>query len=158
ELGDDDFGRARLVRRARERERLLRSGRALLERDAARRVAVLVGDDARGARGRVGWLRAAERCEERREDQESRRDPVHDAGLTPGFAEDRGTILAPPREVLMSKRIKYAAKGGGELEAEIGEPEGTGKAPALILIQEWWGVNDHIRSLVDRFAKEGFLT
>ena len=28
---------------------------------------------------------------------------------------------------------------------------------AVILIQEWWGINDHIRDLAGRYAKEGFL-
>ena len=29
--------------------------------------------------------------------------------------------------------------------------------PGLILIQEWWGLVDHIRDLADRFAAEGFV-
>lgn len=33
---------------------------------------------------------------------------------------------------------------------------GTGK-PALVVVQEWWGLNDHIRSVADRFAHEGFV-
>lgn len=37
------------------------------------------------------------------------------------------------------------------------EPTGSEKCPAVVLIQEWWGINDHIRSLADRLAKEGFL-
>ena len=28
--------------------------------------------------------------------------------------------------------------------------------PATIVMQEWWGVDDHIRSICDRFAAEGF--
>ena len=28
--------------------------------------------------------------------------------------------------------------------------------PAVIVLQEWWGVDEHIRSLCDRFAAEGF--
>jgi len=28
---------------------------------------------------------------------------------------------------------------------------------AVLLIQEWWGVNDHIRDIASRYAKEGFL-
>lgn len=57
----------------------------------------------------------------------------------------------------MTKRIDYTAKDGSMLAAEIGEPEGSGKAPALVIVQEYWGINDHIRTLVDRFAAEGFL-
>ncbi|HET7436714.1 MAG TPA: dienelactone hydrolase family protein, partial [Thermoanaerobaculia bacterium] len=33
----------------------------------------------------------------------------------------------------------------------------TGKGPAVVVIQEWWGLVPHIESLVDRFAAEGFI-
>ena len=32
-----------------------------------------------------------------------------------------------------------------------------GQTPAVIVIQEWWGVNDHIKDIAQRFAKEGFV-
>lgn len=32
-----------------------------------------------------------------------------------------------------------------------------GQAPAVIVIQEWWGVNDHIKDIAQRFAREGFV-
>lgn len=33
----------------------------------------------------------------------------------------------------------------------------AGAGPGLIVIQEWWGLVDHIKQLVDRFAAEGFV-
>jgi carboxymethylenebutenolidase len=33
----------------------------------------------------------------------------------------------------------------------------TGKGPAVVVIQEWWGIVPHIEDLVERFAREGFL-
>jgi carboxymethylenebutenolidase len=57
----------------------------------------------------------------------------------------------------MTQRVEFKSKSGRTEHGEIAEPSGDGKAPALIVIQEWWGVNDHVRSLVDRFAKDGFL-
>ncbi len=57
----------------------------------------------------------------------------------------------------MTKRIEFESKSGERIHGELAEPAGTAKAPALLVIQEWWGVNDHIRSLVDRFAAAGFL-
>jgi carboxymethylenebutenolidase len=30
------------------------------------------------------------------------------------------------------------------------------KEAAVILIQEWWGINDHVRDLAGRYAKEGY--
>src|SRR4051812_46723849 len=31
------------------------------------------------------------------------------------------------------------------------------RAPGVIVIQEWWGLNDQIRRTADRFAQEGFV-
>jgi carboxymethylenebutenolidase len=31
------------------------------------------------------------------------------------------------------------------------------RGPATIVLQEWWGVDEHIRSICDRFAAEGFF-
>jgi carboxymethylenebutenolidase len=35
-------------------------------------------------------------------------------------------------------------------------PEGE-RGPATIVLQEWWGVDEHIRSVCDRLAAEGFF-
>jgi carboxymethylenebutenolidase len=45
---------------------------------------------------------------------------------------------------------------GGEAHGYLVLPE-SGRGPGLIVIQEWWGLTDHIASLVDRFAAEGFV-
>lgn len=34
---------------------------------------------------------------------------------------------------------------------------GTGRGPGLIVIQEWWGLVDHIKDVTDRFAAAGFV-
>jgi len=33
----------------------------------------------------------------------------------------------------------------------------SGRGPGVVVIQEYWGVNAHIRDLCDRFAAEGFV-
>lgn len=33
----------------------------------------------------------------------------------------------------------------------------SGRGPGVIVIQEWWGVTDHIRDVADRLAAEGFV-
>jgi carboxymethylenebutenolidase len=33
----------------------------------------------------------------------------------------------------------------------------TGTGPGVLVIQEWWGLVDHIKDLCDRFAGEGFV-
>jgi carboxymethylenebutenolidase len=44
----------------------------------------------------------------------------------------------------------------GETKGYLASPaDGTG--PAVIVLQEWWGVEEHIRSVCDRLAAEGFF-
>jgi len=33
----------------------------------------------------------------------------------------------------------------------------SGKGPGVIVIQEWWGLNDQIKEVCDRYASEGFV-
>ncbi len=51
---------------------------------------------------------------------------------------------------------KLKAKDGHELSAYVARPEGTPKG-GLVVIQEVFGVNAHIRSVVDGFAKDGYV-
>ncbi len=36
-------------------------------------------------------------------------------------------------------------------------PKAAGTYPAVIVIQEWWGLNDHIKDVATRFAREGYV-
>ena len=44
----------------------------------------------------------------------------------------------------------------GATTAYVAHPQ-TNVDAAVILIHEWWGINDHIRDLAGRYAKEGYL-
>ena len=44
----------------------------------------------------------------------------------------------------------------GATTAHVARPDSDTTA-AVILIHEWWGINDHIRDLAGRYASEGFL-
>ena len=50
--------------------------------------------------------------------------------------------------------VEFAANGG-TATGYLAEPEESG--PGLIVLQEWWGVDDHIRDVCQRFAAEGFV-
>lgn len=45
---------------------------------------------------------------------------------------------------------------GGTTGAYLSIPE-QGSGPAVVVIQEWWGLVDHIKDVCDRFAAEGFV-
>jgi carboxymethylenebutenolidase len=56
----------------------------------------------------------------------------------------------------MSDWIKLKASDGHELSAYVARPVGA-VIGALVLVQEIYGVNAHIRSVADGYAKDGFL-
>ena len=39
----------------------------------------------------------------------------------------------------------------------LAEPEGAGPFPALVVIQEWWGVNDQIKDVTRQIAGQGYV-
>lgn len=43
----------------------------------------------------------------------------------------------------------------GDTTAYIAGPDG-GTSKAVVVVQEWWGLNDHIRDIANRYAAEGF--
>ena len=55
----------------------------------------------------------------------------------------------------MSEVVKLQAGDGHQLEAYVAEPDGKPWG-GLVVIQEIFGVNQHMRSVADRFAQEGF--
>lgn len=56
----------------------------------------------------------------------------------------------------MSEHVKLQASDGHELDAYVAHPEGEPIA-GLVVVQEIFGVNPHIRSVADGYAKDGFL-
>jgi carboxymethylenebutenolidase len=51
--------------------------------------------------------------------------------------------------------VSFAANGG-TAEGYLAVPE-SGTGPAVVVIQEWWGLVGHVKSVCDRFAAEGFV-
>lgn len=45
----------------------------------------------------------------------------------------------------------------GSIKGHLAKPAGAGPFPALIVIQEWWGLDAQTKSIADRFAQEGYL-
>lgn len=54
----------------------------------------------------------------------------------------------------MGEMVSYPSNGGTS-EGYLA-PAADGQGPAVIVIQEWWGLVPHIISLADRFAAAGF--
>jgi carboxymethylenebutenolidase len=55
----------------------------------------------------------------------------------------------------MGEMVTFPANGG-TCSGYLAKPaSGTGKG--VVVIQEWWGLNDNIKGIADRFAAEGFV-
>ena len=55
----------------------------------------------------------------------------------------------------MGERVSFASNGG-TCEGYLALPQ-SGSGPAVIVIQEWWGLVGHITNVADRFAQAGFV-
>ena len=54
----------------------------------------------------------------------------------------------------MGKMVQFPSNGGST-SGYLATPS-SGKGPGVLVIQEWWGLVDHIKRVCDRFAAEGF--
>jgi len=52
--------------------------------------------------------------------------------------------------------IEIDTPGGTRVSAAVALPADT-PAAAVVLIHEWWGLNDQIKTMANEFAKEGYL-
>lgn len=52
--------------------------------------------------------------------------------------------------------VSMDTAGGGKASGYLALPEAD-KAPAVLLIHEWWGLNDQIRAVAQELANEGFI-
>jgi carboxymethylenebutenolidase len=55
----------------------------------------------------------------------------------------------------MGEMIEFPSNGSSAV-GYLAEPSGQ-RGPGLLVIQEWWGLVDHIRDVCDRFAAAGFV-
>lgn len=54
-----------------------------------------------------------------------------------------------------TQRVTFPSSAG-EASGVLVTPDGAGKPPGVVVIQEWWGVNDQIKSVAERYAAAGF--
>jgi carboxymethylenebutenolidase len=65
-----------------------------------------------------------------------------------------------PARRVNSRPAVYTRQGGKEINGWLSWPanQPAEGLPALIVIHEWWGLNDNIRATAERLAGEGYVT
>ena len=62
-----------------------------------------------------------------------------------------------PNQPVTGKTVEYATINGHKVEGYLAVPKNMqGSIPGIIVIHEWWGLNDNIRAMARRFAGEGY--
>jgi carboxymethylenebutenolidase len=57
----------------------------------------------------------------------------------------------------MSTTVTFKRPDGQTIQGYLAEPEHASGAGAVVVIQEWWGVNGQIRGVADRLASAGYI-
>lgn len=57
----------------------------------------------------------------------------------------------------VGKTVTFKRPDGKDLSGYLATPAKLSGAPAIVVIQEWWGLNDQIRGVADRLAAAGYL-
>ncbi|AWP24928.1 carboxymethylenebutenolidase [Acidiferrobacter sp. SPIII_3] len=52
--------------------------------------------------------------------------------------------------------ISFKRPDGGLCDGYLVTPVAGGKAPGIVVIQEWWGINDQIKGVAERLAAAGY--
>ncbi|HZF10922.1 MAG TPA: dienelactone hydrolase family protein [Thermoanaerobaculia bacterium] len=79
-------------------------------------------------------------------------------------AEHQGDHPAPtpaartaPSTAVTGETVVYGEVSGKKLHGFLARPKGTaGPLPGILVIHEWWGLNDNIRDMARRLAGEGY--
>jgi len=65
--------------------------------------------------------------------------------------------MTPPAQEVAGEDVVYAQVGGQPVHGYLARPKSAkGPLPGLIVIHEWWGLNDNIRQMTKRLAGEGY--
>jgi carboxymethylenebutenolidase len=65
--------------------------------------------------------------------------------------------MQEPSHPVSAEEVTYAQVEGKPVPGYLARPkEAKGSLPALVVIHEWWGLNDNIRAMTRRLAGEGY--
>lgn len=78
----------------------------------------------------------------------------------PAGAVPLAAVLADPRLARAAatelREVTLTLEDGKTVKAALASPDST-PAPAIMLIHEWWGLNDQIKTVAAAFARQGYM-
>lgn len=93
------------------------------------------------------------------------RDETYGEAMSREHAEDTPTAtpLSSSDDIdgVVTEEVVYATVDGTPVTGFLARPDMTdmeaGAYPAVIVIHEWWGLNDNIRAMAEKLAAEGYV-
>lgn len=76
-----------------------------------------------------------------------------DRPIAAATAEAEGAAVVP----IITREVQYAELGRDQIRGFLAYPESGASKVGVIVIQEWWGLNDNIRVMAGRLAAEGYI-
>ncbi len=65
--------------------------------------------------------------------------------------------MAEPAAEVETQTVAYATVNGQQVQGYLARPmNAEGPLPGVIVIHEWWGLNDNIRSMAEQLAGQGY--
>lgn len=74
-----------------------------------------------------------------------------------GAGSDFGERKVMARSGIVTERIQLKVADSSPMQAYVARPKGSGSHPGLMVFQEAFGVNAHIRDVTERFARQGYV-
>ncbi len=76
--------------------------------------------------------------------------------------KDDAPVASPAARVkpampVETERVQYADLDGVQVTGFLARPAGIRQPPAVIVIHEWWGLNENIESMARQIAGQGYL-
>jgi carboxymethylenebutenolidase len=96
-------------------------------------------------------LPAAARADEKADAARMAQEHQHDKPVATQAA------MEEPARPVSAEEVTYGNVGGKPARGYLAQPkDAKGTLPSLIVIHEWWGLNDNIRAMTRRLAGEGY--
>jgi carboxymethylenebutenolidase len=94
---------------------------------------------------------AAGRADERSDMERMAQEHQHDKPVATAVA------TTPPAQEVTGEDVVYATVAGKPVKGYLARPKSAkGPLPGILVVHEWWGLNDNIRQMAKRLAGEGY--
>ena len=79
------------------------------------------------------------------------------AGYAPAALSACASPVQTPADDLVIEDVHVTGAAGYSLPAYVARPSGAGRHPAIIIVNEVFGIHDYIKDVCRRLARQGFV-